>query len=53
MENYSLIARVFEDKKFIFKKFINFIILKLVIEKIIIDSTLETRLSNKITIYKK
>ena len=53
MKNYFLIIKIFKNKKFIFKKFINLIILKLIIEKVIINFTLETRLSNKITIYKK
>ena len=44
---------MFEDKKFIFKEFINLIILKLIIKKITINFILKTRLSIKITIYKK
>ena len=44
---------MFEDKKFIFKEFINLIILKLIIKKITINFILKTRLSIKITNYIK
>ena len=40
--NYFLVAKVFKDKGFILKEFINLIILKLVIKKVIINLTLKT-----------
>ena len=53
IKNYFLIIKIIKDKELILKKFINLIIFRLIIEKIIIDLILKTRLLNKIIIYEK
>ena len=53
IENHFLTTKIIKNKKLILKKFINLVIPKSTIEKIIINSTLKTRLSNEITIYGK
>ena len=53
LKNHFLIIKIFKNKKFMIMKFTNLLNPKSTFEKVLIDFSLKTQFSNKITIYNK